>query len=1471
MKNLKKHLALLLAVLITVLPLPITALAEGSTPEVESVEFQKISIMEGTSRWWSTYYDPETGEEYRYYGYMYMPQFTVTLKNGDVLNSEMGSINYNGEQYNLSYSDGQSYNNQWGAGIHTVTASILGFETSFEVEITETPVAEVEVEKVSIIEGMNRHKQTEYNPDTGSCDLEYYRYSYTPKYTVTLKSGEVINSEWGGITYNEVRYNLNYSDGQSYNNQWGVGKHTVTASIMGFETSFEVEITENPVAIVEVDNITIMEGTNCYKQYEYNPDTGSCDLEYYRYSYTPKYAVTLKNGEVLNSEWGSITYNSERYSLYCSDDQSYNNQWGLGTHTVTANVLGFETSFEVEIVKTPVEKVEFEKISFTEGTNGYINTNYNPDTGNYDLEYYRYSYTPRYTVTLKNGTVLTPDWSGNIYYDGKYFSLSYSDDQSYTNPWGVGTHTVTANILGFDTSFEVEITESPYVLLEILEVENVKENENCYINQSGNIIYSAPDVIFRVTDKDGKSFLASSIDNPNVYFSHNQEYEPWTVGGNNRFTLHYSNLSAEASVELQASSSFEYIEQNGGLYITGYTVPGQESLEIPSEIDGKPVIGVLSLGEYNVVSSLTSVTIPDSVTTVGDSAFLGDYKLETISIGSGVNYLNADMFGGCKNLNGVSVSKDNPYYCDEDGVVYNKQKTVLVVYPLAKGEDYTVPASVTNIDILNKSVYDFVNVTFAEGSKMFVTVDGVTYNADKTKVISCDKTKSGYYDMPDTVTEIAENAFAGCSELTGVKVSENVTSIVYMAFADCGSLSEITLPSKLVSIDGSAFAGCSQLGEVSLPSSLKTIGAYAFARSGLESISLPDSVEELGCWAFSCCESLASVKLSNKLTYLSKYTFEYCVSLANITIPQSVKGIGEFCFYYSGLTKVSIPDSVVYLENCAFYSCEKLEELSLGKGLTEISAYAFCNCGIKKLYLPQNINRISECAFGDCESLTDVEFTNSDIEIGDYAFSGCPIKELNLPDGIKNSGGTASFAGTDISKLSLPNSVTRIAYENFANCSNLSEIDIPTSVISMGGHAFDNTPWYDVQADGEVYLEHVFYNYKGEMPATTEITIKDGTTVIADYALEERTGLTKLTFPEGLKAIGSWALYNCTSIEEINIPSSVTDIDTSAFAGCSYLTAINVSDGNPNYKSIDGVLFSKDGTELLWCPKRESGRYEVPEGVTRIATGAFSDSGVTAVKIMNPDTELCEYSVGYRSDGEGWSEYFSQSFGWSGGSFEYNVVEIICPENSKAYAYAKENFMLATVPEEIAIETTDKEVNVSGTSDIISENTVINVQQKSTDEIIITDTNTDKYILETAVVFDISLEKDGIKVQPNGKLTVSIAVPETLDGAKCRVLYVDENGSITDMKAIYRDGRMIFETDHFSNYMLAETDYICGDVNGDDSVDSDDAIYLLYYTLLPDDYPINQSGDFNGDGEVNSDDAIYLLYHTLLPDDYPLK
>ncbi len=1119
-----------------------------------------------------------------------------------------------------------------------------------------------------------------------------------------------------------------------------------------------------------------------------------------------------------------------------------------------------------------VKSVEFEKISIIEGMGSYQKTEYNPDAGLW-VNYYHYNYSkPEYIVTLKDGTILKPDKWGWITYKGDDYCLYCSDDQSYTKQWGVGTHTVAASIMGFETSFEVEITESPYVSLEILEVEALTENENCYISENGNIIYYNPKVIFKITDKDGKSVLISSLDNFYVGFSNNQEYEPWTVGGKNRFTLKYLNLSGEASVELKASSPFKYIEQNDGLYITDYCVIGQEKLEIPSEIDGKPVVGILSLGRADFLSSLKSVTIPDSVKVIGDSAFSCADSLEAVTIGSGVKNLDAEMF--ClEKLSSITVSKNNPYYCDDGGIVYNKQKTALVVYPLAKGESYTVPASVTDIDILNSDRYAFLNITFADESKMFVTVDGVTYNSDKTKVITCDTTKSGYYVMPDTVTEISENAFSGCTKLTGVKISENVTSIVYRAFECCSSLSEIALPSKLVSIDERAFAGCSQLGTLSLPSSLKVIGGAAFASSGLKSIDLPDSVEELGYGAFYNCRNLVNVKLSNKLTYLDYKTFSFCESLTDIIIPHSVKGIGVECFAESGLTAISIPDSVTYLGSNAFSACEKLENATFGKGLTEISYAAFSGCGIKELYLPENIISVGSCAFSGCKNLTDVQFTNSSIEIGVSAFSNCPIKELKLPEGIKNSGGDLAFAGTSISKLSLPNSVTRIAYRNFANCSNLSEIDIPSSVISMGGYAFDETPWYDKQADGAIYIKHILYGFKGVMPANSEMTVKTGTTVIADCALEEQKGLTSIALPEGLKTIGSWAFYRCTSIKKIDIPATVTEIDPSAFAACSSLTAINVSDDNPNYKSVDGVLFNKDGTELLWCPKRASDRYEVPSGVKRIATGAFSDSGVYAVKIMNPDTELSEYSVGFSSLGIGSHSdtYFSESFGRPGGAFKYNVVEIICPENSKAYAYAKSNSMLATVPEEIKIETSDTGINISGTSDIISGNTEITVEEKKTDKIVIAEAESDKYNLETAVVFDINLKKNGIKVQPNGAVTVSIPVPETLNGAKCRVFYIDENGKMIDMKAIYRNGRLIFETDHFSNYMIAESYFTPGELDGSDGITDADAVYLLMHTYFPEEYPVQQPCDFNGDGAVTDADAVYLLMNTYFPEDYPLN
>lgn len=1127
-----------------------------------------------------------------------------------------------------------------------------------------------------------------------------------------------------------------------------------------------------------------------------------------------------------------------------------------------------------------VAKVEVQDLTLIQGTNGYNTQEYDEQTGDY-ISYYRYQYTPEFVVTFEDGSVLKG--RDGVNYNDNWYNLLTNDDQSAANAWGIGRHTVTASLFDVETTFTVEIVESPYVSVEVLEVEPVQENRNCFASEEGALIYSLPHFYFKVTREDGSCFTRYSRYDDVVSVTSNQETSPWTPGGDNRILVHYLNVTAQASVEMQPAPAFEYVEQDGGLFITGYGISSQQTLEIPSQIDGKPVTGLLSLG--TTASSLEHISIPDSVTTISKDFFTDAYSLKTVAVGSGVKHLNLDMFRYCRELTAIEITADNSYYADVDGVVYNKQQDTLVVYPLGKGTSYTVPAGVANIDVLGDMVYQEFSVSFAPDSKLFVTEDGVTYNADKTKVIFCAKDKSGHYDMPDTVKQIVESAFDGCSQLTGVSVSDNVTSLVYRTFADCTSLASISLPQNLQSIDAQAFSNCSKLNEIELPNSLKKIGESAFQESGLSTLSIPNSVEEIDEYAFDLCVNLTDVTLPDGLTSLSGGIFQDCKSLTDITVPNSVTSIGTAAFSgcsrlqnmvipnsvtsiessafssCSDLSEIVIPDSVTQLGEWAFSSCTRLQNVTLGKGLTAIPGGAFSSCGFKTLRIPAHIQEIGDSAFSSCDNLIEVVFENKNITMGNSAFYGCPLKEVNLPEGVTNTGGEFTFSGSAITSLSLPDSVTTITYGAFARCSQLSKIDIPSSVVSMQGHAFDRTPWYEAQPEGPVYLEHVFYGYKGDVLKSPELKLQEGTTVVADFALEHRNTLTTLTLPEGLKTIGAYSLFDCETLTELSIPASVTYIDTSAFVGCSALNAIQVAPGNPNYKSINGVLFSGDGSVLLWCPKQENTKYEVPDGVSRIATGAFSESGIDTLKITDPDIEFDEYSVGYHSTGryDIEREFYSDDFGYDGSYFTYQHVEIICPADSAAYRYAKQNHLLVTVPEEVVLESEEDSIHISTTDDVVSPGTELKVQPKDVDSLTVV--GAENYKLDTAVVFDISLENDGQKIQPNGSVTVSMPVPQTLNGKKCRVLYVDLDGHITDMKAYFENGRMVFKTNHFSHYMIVEVNVLLGDLNNDGDIAAADALLALQAAtdkITLNDDPM-KAADVDGKTGITANDALLIL------------
>ena len=151
--------------------------------------------------------------------------------------------------------------------------------------------------------------------------------------------------------------------------------------------------------------------------------------------------------------------------------------------------------------------------------------------------------------------------------------------------------------------------------------------------------------------------------------------------------------------------------------------------------------------------------------------------------------------------------------------------------------------------------------------------------------------------IPNSVTIIADEAFAGCRGLKNVTIPNSVTEIGHRAFKGCSSLTSITIPNSVTEIGGCAFEGCSSLTSIAIPNGVTEISMSAFyGCSSLTSITIPNSVTEIGHRAFEGCSSLTSITIPNSVTEISKCAFQGCSNLTSITIPNSVTEIGGSAF-----------------------------------------------------------------------------------------------------------------------------------------------------------------------------------------------------------------------------------------------------------------------------------------------------------------------------------------------------------------------------------------------------------------------------------------------------------------------------------------------------------------------------------------------------------------------------------------------
>ena len=582
------------------------------------------------------------------------------------------------------------------------------------------------------------------------------------------------------------------------------------------------------------------------------------------------------------------------------------------------------------------------------------------------------------------------------------------------------------------------------------------------------------------------------------------------------------------------------------------------------------------------------------------------------------------------------------------------------------------------------------------------TVNGITwrytvsdgkasiYNGGSSAISS---TTKGSITIPSTlggnsVTSIGSSAFSGCSGLTSVTIPNSVTSIGYNAFDGCSGLTSVTIPNSVTSIGDAAFFNCSGLTSITIPDSVTSIGSNAFSGcSGLTSITIPNRVTSIGSSAFSGCSGLTSITIPDSVTSIRDKAFYNCSGLTSITIPDSVTSIGSNAFLgcnniksvtvgqyicsngldvfpssYRSITNVVISDGVTSIGSYAFSGCSALTSVTIPDSVTSIGSSAFSECyGLTSVTIPDSVTSIGDEAFFLCDGLTSITIGNSVTSIGEYAFWGCSglksfsvspnnpsYKSVNglllskdgktliagingdviIPDSVTSIGNSAFSGCSGLTSITIPDSVTSIGNYAFSSCSGLISVTIGNSVTSIGEYAFDgcdglksfsvspNNPSYKsvngllLSKDGKTLIAGINGN----------VIIPDSVTSIGSSAFYYCKGLISVTIPDSVTSIGYCAFSECYGLTSVTIGSSVTSIGNHAFYGCIGLKSFSVSPNNPSYKSVNGLLLSKDGKTLI---AGINGNVIIPDSVTSIGSSAFwGCSGLTSITIGNSVTSI---------------------------------------------------------------------------------------------------------------------------------------------------------------------------------------------------------------------------------------------------------